>query len=768
MRHLGICLLTAGLLILCGGALAYSALAQDKQPVDYVNPFIGTTNYGTTNPGAVCPNGMMSVVPFNVMGSRDNFFDKDSRWWSTPYDFRNVYFTGFSHVNLSGVGCPELGSLLLMPTTGELTVDYREYGSRYVEEQASPGYYSNFLTKYGIKTEVTASTRAGVSKFTFPAGESHILLNLGEGLTNESGAMLRQTGDCEFEGMKLLGTFCYNPQAVFPIYFVMRVNKQPVETGYWKKQRQMYGVEAQWDPDNGKYKLYKNYRREIAGDDIGAFLTFDTEEGEEIEVQLAVSFVSIENARLNLDKELTGKDFEQVREESGERWNNDLSRILVEGGTDEQKTVFYTALYHTLIHPNILQDVNGDYPQMEGAGIMNTDKDRYTVFSLWDTYRNVHQLLTLVYPERQINMVRSMLDMYSEGGWLPKWELYSRETLTMEGDPAIPVIVDTWLKGLNDFDIELAYEAMCKGAFTHSGENLLRPDNDDYMALEYVPLREKFDNSVSHALEYYIADNALACLAEALEKEAVAKGDTESASKFGDDAAVLRQRSMGYKHYYDKEYGTLRPLLPDGTFLKPFNPRQGENFEPSPGFHEGCAWNYTFYVPHDILGLAELMGGEKPFVDKLQKVFDEGLYDPANEPDIAYPHLFSYFKGEEWRTQKEVSRLLQKYFKNAPDGIPGNDDTGTMSAWAVFNMIGFYPDCPGEPAYTLTTPVFDKVTISLDPQVWGQDKLVIETDRDGEDAIYIKGMELGGKNLSEYRITHDELVRGGTLKFVVR
>ena len=429
-------------------------------PADYVNPFIGTTNFGTTNPGAVCPNGMMSVVPFNVMGSADNKYDKDARWWSTPYEYHNCFFTGYSHVNLSGVGCPELGSLLLMPTTGELNVDYKEYGSRYKDEQASPGYYTNYLTKYDVKTEVTATPRTGVTRFTFPKGKSHILLNLGEGLTNESGAMLRRVNaqegltnesgamlrrvsDCEVEGMKLLGTFCYNPQAVFPIYFVMRVNKVPQQTGYWKKQRPMTGVEAEWDPDNGKYKLYTKYGKEIAGDDIGAFFSFDTAEGEQIEVELGVSFVSIENARLNLNKEQEGKNFEQVHAEARERWNDDLSRILVEGGTQEQKTVFYTAMYHLLIHPNVLQDVNGEYPAMESDKILTTQGNRYTVFSLWDTYRNVHQLLTLVYPERQIEMVRTMLDMYREHGWLPKWELYGRETLTMEGDPSIPVIVDT-------------------------------------------------------------------------------------------------------------------------------------------------------------------------------------------------------------------------------------------------------------------------------------------------------------------------------------
>lgn len=739
----------------CIATILPNVAKAQKQPVDYVNAFIGTTNFGTTNPGAVCPNGLMSVVPFNVMGSANNKFDKDARWWSTPYEYHNVYFTGYSHVNLSGVGCPDLGSLLLMPTTGKLEVDYKEYGSPMTQQQASPGYYSNYLPRYDVRTEVTATPRTSMARFWFPKGKSNILLNLGEGLTNETGAMVRRVSDTEYEGVKLLGTFCYNPQAVFPIYFVMRVDTKPTTAGYWKKQRPMTGVEAEWDKDNGKYKLYTNYTKEIAGDDIGVYLNFDSHANEPVVVRMGVSFVSMANARENLDAEQKGKDFDKIKEEARNAWNKDLSRIEVEGGTEDQRTVFYTALYHALLHPNILQDVNGQYPTLETGEVKTMrEGNRYTVFSLWDTYRNVHQLLTLVYPNRQRDMVRTMIDMYREHGWLPKWELYGRETYTMEGDPAIPVIVDTWLKGLRGYDINTAYEAMRKGATTPGPQNLLRPDNDDYLSLGYVPLREQYDNSVSHALEYYIADNALSRLATALGKKA--------------DARLFHNRSLGYRHYYSKEYGTLRPILPNGKFYSPFNPKQGENFEPSPGFHEGNAWNYTFYVPHDVMGLAKLMGGQKPFVDKLQMVFDKELYDPANEPDIAYPHLFSYFKGEEWRTQKELHRLMAKYFKNAPDGIPGNDDTGTMSAWLVFNMMGFYPDCPGEPAYTLSSPVFNRITIHLDKKQWGRNELVIETKRQQPTDIFINGITLGNKPFKGYRVSHEELLKGGNLTFELK
>lgn len=738
--------------ILMGIALTSALFVSAQEPVDYVNPFVGTTNYGTTNPGAVVPQGMMSATPFNVMGSEDNKYDKDKQWWSTPYEVNNKYLTGFSHVNLSGVGCPDLGSLLLMPTSGELNVKYTQYGSEYTDEVAVPGYYSNMLTKYGIKCEMTATPRTSRARFTFHRGQGNLLMNLGEGLTNETGATVRFVNDREIEGSKLLGTFCYNPQAVFPIYFVMRIDKAPATRGYWKLQRPMQGVEAEWDGYSGKYKLYTSYSKEMSGDDVGAWFTFDTTEGEAIEVSIGVSFVSIENARLNLETEQpAGTTFDQIRAQARKKWNEDLSRILVEGGTEEQKGVFYTALYHTMIHPNILQDVNGQYPQMEGDKILTTDRNRYTVYSLWDTYRNLHQLMTLVYPERQMDMVRTMLDMYREHGWFPKWELYGRETLTMEGDPSIPVIVDTWMKGLRDFDINLAYEGMYKSATTPGKDNLMRPDIDDYIAKGYCPLMEQYDNSVSHALEYYIADYSLYTLAKAL-------GKTE-------DAKLFYDRSMGYKHYYCKEFGTLRPILPDGSFYSPFDPLQGANFEPSPGFHEGNSWNYTFYVPHDVKGLAKLMGGQKRFVNKLQMVFDKGYYDPANEPDIAYPYLFSYFKGEEWRTQKLVKELLAKHYTTKPDGLPGNEDTGTMSSWAIFSMMGFYPDCPGVPEYTLTTPTFDKITIKLDPAYWGTDKLVIR--KEGGDG-YIDQIRLGGKKYSKYRLTHEDLIHAGEITFVCK
>ena len=419
---------------------------------------------------------------------------------------------------------------------------------------------------------------------------------------------------------------------------------------------------------------------------------------------------------------------------------------------NDDRTIFYTGLYHALLHPNILSDVNGEYPAMEsGATGLAEDYNRYTVFSLWDTYRNVHQLITLVYPDVQTDMIRSMVAMSKEWGWLPRWELYGRETFTMEGDPAIPVIVDSYLKGLRDFDVEAAYEAMKRSATTPGKSNTMRPDIDPYIERGYIPVGlfaqdMSGDNSVSHALEYYVADNALARFAREM-------GDTKFAQE-------MERRASGWRHYYSKNDGAMRPIGEDGNYVGEFDPTAGANFSNTIGFHEGSSWNYTFFVPHDVEGLIKYMGGSKVFTNKLWSVFENGHYDPTNEPDIAYPYLFSRVKGEEWRTQYLVKQLLDENYSTKPDGLPGNDDTGTMSAWAVFSMMGLYPDCPGEPYYTLTTPRFERVEIDTD-----NGTLTITTEGEGD---YISRIELGGKTINKYRISHEELTKNKELKIILK
>ena len=734
-------------------ALCATLSAQECDYTRWVDPFIGTADYSATHPGAVVPHGMMAAVPFNVTGSELNRFDKDNRWWSTPYDVRNKYSIGFAHGVLSGVGCPELGAIITMATTGTAEADRTLRGSTYRDEVATPGYYATTYDQFAIRAEATATERASVERYTFTeGGEANIIVDLGTALSNESGAMLRRVSNTEVEGMRMLGTFCYTNQAVFPIYFVVRISHPVEEVNYWKLQPEMTGIEAAWSGDSGEYKLYKNYAREIMGDDIGAiFKLGNLEPNTEVVVKVGMSYVSMENARRNLDAEVGARDFDEVCTAAKAKWNEALGRIRVEGGTEDDHTIFYTALYHSLLHPNIVSDVNGEYPAMEsGATGVAMGYDRYTVFSLWDTYRNVHQLLTLVYPEVQTDMIRSMVGMSEEWGWLPRWELYGRETFTMEGDPAIPVIVDSYLKGLRDFDIDAAYEAMKRSATTEGKHNAIRPDIDPYIERGYIPVGlfaqdMSGDNSVSHALEYYVADNDLATFAREMGDEAFAK--------------EMERRAAGWHNYYSKADGAMRPIGEDGNYVGEFDPAAGANFSNTIGFHEGSSWNYTLFVPHDIEGLIKAMGGTKRFVEKLQWVFDNGHYDPTNEPDIAYPYLFSRVRGEEWRTQQLVKELLNANYTTTPDGLPGNDDTGTMSTWAVFSMLGIYPDCPGEPYYTITTPRFERAEIDTQ-----HGTIVIETEGKGD---YIKDIRLGGK-CSGYRISHADLVKAKELKLKLK
>jgi predicted alpha-1,2-mannosidase len=728
--------------------LFFSISIFGQQPADLVNPFIGTSNYGATSPGPIAPRGMASISPFNVAGSKNRPLEKDSQWVSNPYVNENTFLTGFSQVNLSGVGCPDLGVLLLMPTTGAVETNHMKYGSTYSNEVAKTAYYSVNIDKYKVKGEFTASKRVGVSKFTFPKGQSNILLNLGLGLTNEEGAMVKVVSSTEIEGMRTVGSFCYNsPEEAYPVYFVAKFSKPANHYGVWKKTPKYEGVEAQWMGYNGKTRMMKNTIKTVVGDSIGTYFTYEFDKKETVEVKIGVSYVSIENARENLEKETGGKSFDTVYKETYDEWNKELSKILVEGGSYQDKVIFYTALYHTLIHPNTLNDINGEYPRIKRTKIGKTTDTRYTVFSLWDTYRNMHPLTSLVYPKQQSDMIKSMLEMYDENGWLPKWELNSTETFTMVGDPASIVIVDACLKGIQDFDIYKAYHAMLKGA-DQIEDNPLRPGLKEYLDKGY--LSTNYPGPVSTTLEYNTSDYAISLLAKAL-------GEKEDFKRFS-------KRSLSYRKLYDKDLKLLRPRTANDKWFEPFDPEAGANFQANVGFIEGNAWQYAFMVPHDIRGLIKLMGGEKPFSDQLQKVFDIKQFDMANEPDIAYPYLFNYIKGEEWKSQDMVKKLVREYFKNEPKGLPGNDDTGTMSAWLVYSMMGFYPISPGDPIYTITTPMFDKVTIQLDPKYYKKENIVIERESNTEGKI--KEIQLNGKALNSFFISHDDFVNGTTLKVI--
>jgi len=711
----------------------------------YVNPFIGTSNFGATNPGAIAPRGMVSVSPFNVAGTQ-NTLEKDSRWLSNPYVNENTFLTGYSHVNLSGVGCPDLGVILLMPTTGDVETNHLKYGSTYTNETAQAGYYSNVLTKYNIKVETTTTTRTGISRYTFPKGQSNILLNLGLGLTNEEGAAIKIVSPTEIEGMRTVGSFCYyKPEEAYPVYFVAKFSKPATNYGVWKTPKKYKGAEAAWMPYNGKPRLMEGYRKEVLGDSIGSYFSYQFEKPTQVEVKIGVSYVSIENARENLEQETQDFSFEAIHQQAEAHWEEQLSKIKVEGGTEDDKTIFYTALYHTLIHPNILNDFNGEYPKMATRETLKTENTRFTVFSFWDTYRNLHALMSLVYPKQQSDMVKSMLDIYDESGWLPKWELNATETTTMVGDPAGIILTDTYLKGITDFDIEKAYEAMVKSADALEN-NPLRPGIEPYIENGYLNTDQ--NGSVSTTQEYNATDYSISLLAKALNKK--------------DDYKRFSKRSISYRKLFDKDLKLLRPRNADGTWHEPFDPLAGANFTKNIGFIEGNAWQYAFMVSHDIKGLMKLMGGKKGFSEQLQKVFSTKQFDMANEPDIAYPYLFNYVKGEEWRTQQLVHELMDEYFQNKPAGLPGNDDTGTMSAWLIYSMMGIYPVSPGDPIYTISTPVFDKITIDLDSNYYQGKTLVIE--KSGTKKGTINTIQLDGKAHNSYFINHSDLIKGSKLK----
>ncbi len=737
------------LLIVCSSCDKVLESTRPHDLAGYVNPFIGTSNYGATNPGAIAPRGMVNVSPFNVSGSQ-NLLEKDSQWLSTPYVYENTFLTGFSHVNLSGVGCPDLGVVLTMPTTGVLETDHLKYGSTYSNEIAKAGYYSSTLDKYDIKVQSTATTRTGVSNYLFPKGKSNILLNLGLGLTNEQGGSIRVVSPTEIEGVRNVGAFCYyKADESYPLYFVAKFSEPSNEFGVWKNSLEEKGVESEWMPYNGKTRYYKNFSKQIIGDSIGAYMRYDFKKSTSVEVKIGVSYVSIDNARENLLNETRELSFEEIYDQTRSKWNDLLSKIKVEGGTKDDKTIFYTALYHCLIHPNTLNDVNGEYPKMTTRETLKTNGTRFTVFSLWDTYRNLHSLMSLVYPKQQSDMVKSMLSIYDESGWLPKWELNATETTTMVGDPAGIIIADTYLRGIKDFDIEKAYKAITKSA-TQLDYNFLRPGIKEYVKRGYLTTSSTKSGSVSTTQEYNITDFAISQLAKSMNKK--------------EDEIFYGKRSISYRKLFDSEFGLLRPKNPDDSWVTPFSPNTGANFQKNLGFIEGNSWQYTFMVTHDTRGLMKLIGGKEAYSNQLQKVFNSNQFDMANEPDIGYPYLFNYVSGQEWRTQNKVSKLIKQHFNNSPGGLPGNDDTGTMSAWLIYSMMGLYPVSPADPIYAITTPVFDKVIIELDNRYYEKSKLVIHKEGNG----LINQIKVGDKSSNHFFVDHTELVKSNNFKIILK
>lgn len=689
-----------------------------------VDPFIGTAADGQTFPGAVVPWGMASPSPHTTLTSAADALD--GTFVNSGYRHGDPMMRGFGLTHLSGVGCPDLGVPVVAATVGEPPADFDDYSSTYKNEVAYAGYYRVELGEQGLLAEMTATPRTAVFRFWLPEGQpANILVDPARGVS-----WIRNQAELEpgISGSEIAGSSAYGGFCAMSgggrLHFVARVDR---------------GADSvtQAHP-NGK------------DGELIAYWRYDSAPAEPVTIWVGLSWVSVEEARANLDAELLS--FDEARDTAALAWHQKLSRIEVSGGSETDRTRFYTALYHSLIHPNISHDVSGSYPRFEAGDVGQAgDEARYTVFSLWDTYRTVHPLLTLVYPETQLDMLRALQDMTLGAGAPPKWELIGDEVQMMVGDPAAIVFADSYAKGLTDFAVREVYESLFGAAksATH------RPGNDDYLELGFIPmeLADSVWGPVSTTLEYALADASLASFARALDRD--------------DDAEALLRRSASYAGFYDEQTGTLRPKNRDGSFLAPFDPDATTGSFPlrlgGPGYVEGTAWQYSFFAPHAMDSLIALHG-EELFVERLQWLFDTNRFEMWNEPDMGYPYLFTFVDGEAHRTQRQVRRALDRNFGVEPDGLPGNDDAGTMSAWFVFSAMGFYPVTPGLPEYRLGSPLFDRVTIHLSDTHHSGETFVIEASGNQSDAVYVRSASLNDQPLTSSTLAHSAITSGGLLR----
>lgn len=704
----------------------------NKNLTSFVNPFIGTSNNGNTFPGAVVPWGMVSVSPHNSLNA------------VTGYLYGEKDFYGFGMVHLSGVGCPELGSILITITDDDSSTSPDNFKCSYSNEITSPGFYSVSLDNRNVNVEVTATERAGILRFkSNNSSEKSVVVDVGRSLGIVGGGKIKIVSDNEIEGYNISGGFCGEANRE-EVYFAAKFNKKFEQHKIWVKDNFINDNEAQ-----------------IIDSSIGSVLSFNLNENEELIIKVGISYVSSENAKFNLETEIPDWDFDRVKRSAQRKWEEQLGRIIIEDSNNENLSKFYTAVYHTLIHPNIISDVNGEYLLMGRTGIGKyTDRNRYSVFSLWDTYRTLHPFLTLVYPEVQSDIIKTMIDMYKESGYLPKWELAGIETYMMVGDPASIVISDSYVKGITDFDSEIAFDAMLKPVMLQQNEKAppIRAGYHELLKYGYIPFEQDWSTDwwvwgpVSTTLEYCLSDFAISQMAKTIGKR-----------KLADE---FYNRSLRYRNLFDPNTKLIRPKMKNGDWMEPFDEFEIEGSgdwvgSGGPGYVEGNAWNYTWFVPHDIYGLIKLFGSEKSFSNKLYESFTNEQFTINNEPDIAYPYLFRYVSGEEHRTEELVHKIMNQNFGTDHNGLPGNDDCGTISAWFIFSALGFYPDCPATDYYTLGYPLFDKATIKLNPKYYSRSEIVIKKEtKEVEPGIYYNG-----DKINEFRLYHSQLNKNGVISF---
>jgi len=746
--------------------------SQDSLLTSYVNPFIGTDRMGHTYPGATVPFGMVQLspdtdtIPYESGGK----YNPDVYRYCAGYQYEDNTIVGFSHTHFSGTGHSDLGDILLMPTTGKLqlnpgTADAPEKGYRssfsHDTETASPGYYAVTLEDHNIRAELTATTRTGVHRYTFTGGgDAHIILDMMHGIYNYESknvwTFLRVENDTLVTGYRQTNGWARTRTVYFAIAF-----SKPVES---------YGF-ANFSPAQVYRGFWRRFDQrtnfpEAAGAKIRGHFDFTTVPGEQITVRVALSPVSTASAVANLTAETPSSDFEGAREAARLAWEKELGRVRVKMMNNDQAVNFYTAMYHAFLSPTIYTDTDNRYKGLDQNIHSAEGFENYTTFSLWDTYRALHPLFTVIQQKRTADMVSSMLAHYDQSvhHMLPVWSHYANENWCMIGYHAVPVIADAIVKGISGFDYTRAFEACVTTARNGWYDGL-----DDYIRLGYVP-DERTGSSVSVTLEYAYDDWCIAQAAGVL-KGNLFNADTSLAGEF------LR-RSQNYRNVWDASTGFMRPRSADGGFRKEFDVLSTHG----QGFIEGNAWNYSLYVPQDPEGLISLMGGRKRFVQHLDSLFTmelpdsyfaeteditrEGIignYVHGNEPSHHVPYLFNY-AGEPRKTQYWVRQIMDTKYLPAPDGLSGNDDCGQMSAWYIFSALGFYPVAPGSDRYDLGSPLVKEAVINLE----NGKSFSVSAVNQGPGNVYVRKVELNGQKLDRLWIKHDEIMQGGHLVFYMK
>ena len=743
------------MLLLASGIGLFSCAEQDlpKEYTDSVNVFIGTGGHGHTFPGATLPHGMVQLSP-----------DTRLLGWDacSGYYYDDTSIMGFTHTHLSGTGIGDYGDILFMPVVGEkpLIAGTAEnpdegYRSRFSHEQESarPGYYQVLLQDDSINVELTATLRAGLHRYTYPkASDARLIVDMEPTIHGHQHPVtqIRVVNDSTIAGMKY--------------------------TVGWAKHHYVYFYAVFSSPFD--YKLYSGteYQSDSTSVTVNtakAVMSFRNLPADgRVLAKVGISSVDEEGARLNVEAEIPNWDFEGVMKQANTVWNEALGKIDIETSDNNSRTVFYTSLYHAFIQPSLASDVDGRYRTMGHEIKQDASYTNYTVFSLWDTFRAAHPLYTIVTPEQNQAFIRSLLRKYDEGGILPKWELASNETGTMIGYHAVSVIADAMMKKQCDFDVKKALEACIRSSvYDTTGvtpmmerqilNGKLMPVSIKYKnELGYIPC-DKVGGSVSQGLEFAYNDWLIAQMMKEHNRK--------------DLYDKYMELSRNYRNYFDPETKLMRGRLSDGSWITPFDPVSVQR--PS-NYVEGNAWQWAWFVPQDVEGLMELVGGQKYFEAHLDTLFTTsseltgdpnaaadvtgmiGQYAHGNEPSHHIPYLYNY-AGAPRKTQALVDHILRTLYHNDPNGLSGNEDVGQMSAWYALSAMGFYSFCPGRPIYEIGRPIFDKVTIHLSN---GKD-FVIQAKNNSVENKYIRSMKLNGEDLAEPRFSHFDLMKGGELIF---